>query len=172
MYPIGCDLRCQRLHPVRKYGGRGFTRMTTRINADMSDDGKLLYAEITYQIRGACFDVWKAFGGAYKETVVERALAHALEKRGLKIENQKRIPVIFEEKIVGHYVPDIIVNSCILIELKCKPFLTIQDTRQFWYYLKGTDYKVALLINFGNQKLEIKRRVFDQARQAYPRPSA
>ena len=132
----------------------------------------LLYPEITYQIRGACFDVWKEFGGAFKEKVVERALARALNKRGLKVEPQKHIPIVFDGEKVGEYTPDMIINECILIELKCKPYVTKEDERQFWLYLKGSEYKLGLLINFGSDKFDIRRRVYDKARDKFPRLSA
>ena len=51
-----------------------------------------------------------------------------------------------------------------MIELKSKQFLTKEDERQFWLYLKATDYKVGFLINFGSKELEFKRRVYDKAR--------
>ena len=135
-------------------------------------EDKLLYKEITYKIRGGCFEVWKKFGGAFKEKVVDNALTFVLEKRGLKVVNQPRIDIYFENKKVGMYQPDKIINDLILLELKCKPFLTQEDKRQFWLYLKGSKYKVGLLINFGTKKLEIERRVYDKARSKIPRTSA
>lgn len=133
---------------------------------------KILYEDVTYKIRGACFEVWKAFGGAFKEAVIDRALTKALEAQGLKVENQKRIDIYFKGDKVGTYIPDKIVNQVILLELKCKPYLTYEDERQFWLYLKGSSYKIGLLVNFGSKKLEIKRRVYDQARKSLPRGSA
>lgn len=133
---------------------------------------QLLHKELTYHIRGAAFDVWNAFGGAFKEKIVERALAQAINKRGLNTETQKRIIVHFDGKPVGHYTPDVIVDGLVLVELKCKPFVTVEDRRQFWYYLKASDYKVGLLINFGPDKLTILRRVYDTARFFIPRTSA
>ena len=123
-----------------------------------------LFEKESYDIRGACFDVYKAFGGAFKETVIDRALSKALQKRGLKVESQKRIDIYFEDEKVGTYVPDKIVNECILIELKAKPFLTKQDIDQFWKYLRGSQYKLAFLVNFAPAKLEIKRIVYEKAR--------
>lgn len=137
----------------------------------MSSD-QLLYRDITYKIRGACFEVWKAFGGAFKEKIVERSLAHALTKAGLKVETQKQLPVLFDGKIVGTYTPDLIVGGRVLIELKGKPFLTNEDERQFWRYLKASDYRLGMLINFGPDQLTIKRRVYDLARNQSPRKSA
>lgn len=135
-------------------------------------EDKLLYKNISYKIRGACFEVWKKFGGAFKEKVVDNALTVALEKRGLQVVNQPKIDIYFENKKVGMYQPDKIVNDLILLELKCKPFLTQEDKRQFWLYLKGSKYKLGLLINFGTKKLEIERRVYDRARSKIPRTSA
>lgn len=140
-----------------------FTLIYTQINADnMVND--FLCQEETYQIRGACFEVYNKLGGAFKEKVIENALYEELISRGLVVERQKRIVVQFKGKTVGIYTPDLIVGSKILIELKCKPFLTKEDDRQFWLYLRGTDYKLGLLINFGPKKLEVKRRIYDKAR--------
>ena len=126
-----------------------------------------LYEKESYQIRGACFDVYKAFGGAFKEKVVDRSLTKALEKRDLKVEDQKRIDIYFEGEKVGLYIPDKIVNQSIILEVKAKSFLTKQDIDQFWKYLKGSQYKLGFLINFG-PKLEIKRIVYDKARKNPP----
>jgi hypothetical protein len=185
-------------------------------------EDKLLYKDITYEIRGACFDVWKKFGGAFKEKVTERALKVALGKRDLEVITQAKIDIYydkrgcsmknvakrnfssspsavltkvqypvacygnstseasstiprssaprnlyFEDEKVGSYQPDMIVNDLVLVELKSKPFLTQEDKRQFWLYLKGSKYKLGLLINFGTKKLEIERRIYDNARNKY-----
>lgn len=94
------------------------------------------------------------------------ALSIALESKGLKVESQKRIDIYFQDKKVGTYVPDKIVNDLILIELKAKPFITKQDIEQFWKYLKGSEYKLGFLINFSPKQLQIKRIVYDTARSA------
>jgi len=99
-----------------------------------------------------------------KKRFIDNALTIALEKRGLEVKNQVKINVYFDDKKVGVYIPDKIINDCILLELKCKSYLTKEDKRQFWLYLKGSEYKLGLLINFGSEKLEIERRIYDQAR--------
>ncbi len=132
---------------------------------------KLLYEKESYEIRGACFWVYREFGGDFKESVIHNALVKELSKRGLVINTQKRINLLYDGEKVGTYVPDIIVNDIVLVELKCKQFLTKEDSRQFWRYLKASPYKLGLLVNFGPRRLEIKRRVYDKARSA-PRKSA
>jgi len=126
-----------------------------------------LYERESYLIRGAVFEVWRAFKGIFKEKIVENALKKELQNRGFKIESQKRIPIYYKGEKVGTYTPDQIVNDSILIEIKVKPYLTKEDERQFWYYLRGSQYRLGFLINFGSKKLEIKRRIYDKAREKY-----
>jgi len=126
-----------------------------------------LYEKESYLIRGAAFEVWKTFKGIFKEKIVVNALKRELENRGLKVESQKRINIFYKGEKVGIYIPDQIINDSILIEVKVKPYLTKEDERQFWYYLRGSSYKLGFLINFGSQKLEIKRRIYEKAREKY-----
>lgn len=131
----------------------------------MNKVNDFLYEEESYKIRGACFDVYKVFGGAFKENIVDKSLTIAIEKQGLKVDDQKRINIYFEGKKVGVYIPDKIINQSILLELKAKPYLTKQDIDQFWKYLKGSEYRLGFLVNFAPDKLEIKRIVYDKARK-------
>jgi len=124
-----------------------------------------LYEHETYLIRKALFKVWNQFGSAYKESVIDRALTFELQKLGLKVEDQKKIEIFYDGKKVGEYVPDKIINGIILLELKRKSFLTKQDKYIFWNYLRGSTYKLGLLVNFGDERLEIKRIVYDRARR-------
>jgi len=108
----------------------------------------LLYPNESYEIIGACREVYKRFGGAFKESVVDKALAIALDKRGLKVESQKRIDIYFEGVKVGTYIPEKVINNKIMMEIKCKPYITDGDKEQFWHYFKATDYKLGFLVNF------------------------
>ena len=119
-----------------------------------------LFEKKSYEMRGACFAVYNNLGGGIKEKIIERALKKELEIRGLPISNQKRISIFYKDEKVGVYIPDIIVNDSIIIELKSKPFLTKEDEKQFWGYLKGSEYKLGFLINFGPSKLTIKRCIY------------
>lgn len=126
----------------------------------------LLYPEESYIIRGLAFEIYKLFRNHHKELVYQNTFYLGLKQKGLKIEKEKRINVYYENNKVGVYVPDFIVNGCILIEIKAKPKLTQEDIRQFWYYLKGSEYRLGFLINFGSATgVEIIRRVYDTARQ-------
>jgi len=118
-----------------------------------------LYEEESYKIRGACFRVYNNLGGGIQEKIIERALIKELKNKNIIVRNQERIDILYDNEKIGVYIPDLIVNNRILIELKSKPFLIKEDGKQFWGYLKGSKYKLGFLVNFGPQKLEIKRFV-------------
>ncbi|MCL4437654.1 GxxExxY protein [Patescibacteria group bacterium] len=119
-----------------------------------------LYENESYALRGACFSVYNTLGGGIKEKIIGKALNKELKDRGFMTSPQKRIDIFYKKEKIGAYVPDIIVNNKIICELKSKPFLTKEDEKQFWGYLKGSDYKLGFLINFGSQKLTIKRYIY------------
>jgi GxxExxY protein len=125
-----------------------------------------LYEEESYLIRGACFTVWNALGSAFKESAIDKALTKEFKSKGLTVEDQKRIDIMYDGEKIGTYIPDKIINNKIIVELKRKSYLTRQDSSNFWNYLRGSQYKLGLLINFGDNKLEIKRVVYDKARSA------
>lgn len=126
---------------------------------------QLLYKELSYQIQGAIFKVYKTLGCSFKETIYQNALVEELISNKIKVEKEKRINVFYNGKKIGTYVPDVVINKQIIVELKAKPFLNRGDKMQFWYYLKGSTYKVGYLLNFGKPGgVEMIRRVYDTAR--------
>ncbi|MCH7504794.1 GxxExxY protein [PVC group bacterium] len=126
---------------------------------------KLLYEKESYEIRGACFSVWNEFKGAFKEKIIENSLARELKDRSLNVEQQKRIEIFYKDEKVGTYVPDFVINNKVILEIKSKPYLADEDKRQFWQYMKGSEYRLGFLINFGAKKLEMIRKVYDTARK-------
>lgn len=132
---------------------------------DAKQKTKLLYKEESYIIQGGAFEVYKQFRNRHKEKVYQRALIEYLTNKGLSVIQEKQIPIYFQNKKVGIYIPDIVVNDCIFIELKCKLNISQDDIKQFWHYLKCSNYKIGYLINFGSSKgVQILRRIYDTAR--------
>ena len=141
---------------------RGNTQKMTRKKAE----DRLLYRQESYLIRGSCFSIYKKFRNTQKESVYQRSLMLELRDKGLIVEREKQLPVYYSDVKVGIYVPDLLVNQTIIIEIKAKPFLHEEDIAQFWHYLKNSEFKLGFLVNFGNPKgVEIIRRVYDSARQ-------
>jgi GxxExxY protein len=121
-----------------------------------------LYEEESYKIRGACFKVYNTLGGGIREKIITRALIKELTAEGMEVESQARIDIIYNNEKIGVYIPDLVINNKILIEIKSKPYLSKEDEKQFWGYLKGSKYKLGFLVNFGPKKLFIKRFVHTQ----------
>ena len=93
------------------------------------------------------------------EKIYENAFALELQQNGLDVKCQFSIKVYYENKIVGEYYADIIVNNLIIIELKASTCLLAQHESQLINYLKATEIELGLLLNFGKEA-EYKRKVF------------
>lgn len=121
---------------------------------------ELEHKAITEQIIGASFEVFRELGYGFLERVYQRAMKVELELRGLHADIESEILVRYKGRLVGEYRADILVNDCVLVELKVGPTLDPRDEAQLLNELKATGVKVGLLINFGREKADFKRLVF------------
>ena len=121
---------------------------------------ELQHKEITQEIIGASFDVFRELGYGFLERVYQKAMKVELEIRGLKAETEAEIQVWYKGVIVGDYRADILANNCVLVELQVSPVINLNDEAQLLNELKATGIKVGLLMNFGKQKVEFIRRVY------------
>jgi len=117
--------------------------------------------DITYQIRGAIFEVNKVLGSGFLEKVYEKALMIELRGRGLSVENQVPLKVSYKEQIVGEYFADLLVEDRVIVEIKSVANLLKEHQAQVLNYLKATGISVGLMVNFTRDKAEIKRMVLD-----------
>lgn len=121
---------------------------------------ELLHKNVTEQIIGAAFEVLKQLGYGFLEAVYQRALKIELELRGLTAELESQIRVYYKGVDVGRYEADVLVNKCVIIEIKIAKEYQKSDEAQLLNELKATGIKGGLLINFGRAKAEVKRFVF------------
>jgi GxxExxY protein len=117
--------------------------------------------DITYAINGAIFEVNNTLGPGFLEKVYENALIVELKIRGLKAKSQAPIKVTYKDETVGEYFADIIVEDKVIIEIKTVEKLEKIHEAQLLNYLRATELHVGLLVNFKNQKADIKRMVFN-----------
>ena len=115
--------------------------------------------ELTYQINGAIFEVNKVLGAGFLEKIYENALLHELNNRNLKAKAQVPITVKYKDEVVGEYFADVVVEDKVILELKAVEALEKIHEAQLLNYLKATDYKIGLLVNFTHPKAVIKRFV-------------
>ena len=117
------------------------------------------HSDLSEQIIKAFYKVYNTLGYGFLEKVYENAIFIELESIGLNVRKQEPIKVYYEEKEVGVYFADLIINDTIIIELKATESLSEEHESQLINYLKATDIEVGLLLNFG-KKPEVKRKVY------------
>ena len=119
----------------------------------------MLYEELTEHIIGAAYEVYNQLGFGFLESVYERALAVELRIRGLAGAFQSPIEVRYKGVAVGEYVADLTVEGKVIVELKSVRTLTQAHEIQLVNYLAATGIDVGLLINFGEEKVEVRRKI-------------
>ncbi len=169
------DIRCKNLALIivdeqhrfgvsqRAYLQQNIEELT---NADQTQtatenySNKLLYENLTYKIRGAIFEVKKQLGLGHKENVYQKALEEEFKKIKLSFKKEKLINIKYNNKNVGTYRPDFIIENKIILELKSLPSVGKIEKKQIWHYLKESEYKLALLANFGKNDIQIERIIY------------
>jgi GxxExxY protein len=120
---------------------------------------EMKFGRLSERIIGSAIAVANTLGVGFLEKVYENALAHELCKKGLSVEQQHGVIVRYDDVVVGEYTVDLLVDNCVLVELKAVRVLDDIHRAQCLNYLRATGHQLCLLINFGNPRLEIKRLV-------------
>jgi GxxExxY protein len=121
---------------------------------------ELLYEELSYKIRGCCFTVYNTLGFGHKEDIYQKALEFEFIKQKVSYESQKSLDIYYDNKKVGNYRPDLIIDDKIIVEIKAVEYIPQKYEQQLIYYLKGINFKLGLLVNFGSTTLYIKRLIW------------
>jgi GxxExxY protein len=119
---------------------------------------------VSQKVIGVFYEVYNELGHGFLESVYQKSLCLALVSAGLEVCSPVVIPVWFRGHQVGHFEGDILVEKCLLLELKAVRALDSSHQAQLLNYLRATDIEVGLLLNFGG-KPEIKRLVYDNSRK-------
>jgi len=118
-----------------------------------------LLADKTERIIRCFYKVYNTLGFGFLERVYQNALLIELKNEGFQCESQFPIKVYYESFLVGDYYADIIVDGCIILELKAAEALCEEHEFQLINYLKATEIEIGLLLNFG-KKPEFRRKIF------------
>lgn len=114
--------------------------------------------KLTETIIGCAMEVHRRLGPGYLESVYEKALLIELRHAGLSCLNQVPIKVSYRGEIVGDFVVDVVVEGCVMLELKACQIIHQRHEAQLVNYLVATGHDVGLLINFGSDSLQFKRK--------------
>ena len=135
------------------------------MNQSLPQKEKLLHENKTRAILQAFYHVYNKLGYGFLERIYENALAHELSKRGFDVTQQLAIDVYYDGLVMGQYFADLVIDNCVVLELKAVEELNSQHTAQLLNYLKASQIEVGLLLNFGPNP-QFKRRAFSNERKA------
>ena len=126
----------------------------------MSTNKKILYKDLSYRIIGLAMEVHRKLGSGFLEKVYENSLILLFSRDKIPAIQQAPINVHFEGKVVGNYIADILVDDKIILGLKCVEAIANIHRAQVLNYLKATEKKLAIILNFAKEKLEYERLAF------------
>ncbi len=127
------------------------------MNTDEHGSDQKEMNELTEKVIRCAFTVSNTLGCGFLEKVYENALAHELRKAGLQTDQQHGITIHYDGAVVGEYAADLLVEGVLLVELKAVKQLDDIHLAQCMNYLRATNLRLCLLMNFAKPKVEIRR---------------
>lgn len=118
---------------------------------------KLIEKELSYEISGVTFEVYKTLGGGYQEKYYQRAIAKELKNRGIKFTEQLPVPLTFKGENLGRYFLDFLIEDRIVLEVKVGNKIYNRDIKQVLAYLHSTNKKLGIIALFTRNGVNIKR---------------
>jgi GxxExxY protein len=113
--------------------------------------------EVIKTVIGAAYTVHNTLGAGFLEKIYEKALCLELKTRGMTVESQYPIPVYYAGVKIGDYYADLLVEDCLIVEIKTVENLSLAHEKQLVNYLAATNTDNGLLINFGSS-VQVKRK--------------
>ena len=138
--------------------------INTRINRisriSQMDSDKIIFKEESYKIIGICMNIHSTLGNGFLEAVYNEVLEKELINHEIPYQKEVKLELTYnEEKLKKTYKADFICYDEIILEIKAVSFLNDNFSRQTLNYIKATNKKLGLLINFGESSLKYKRFV-------------
>jgi GxxExxY protein len=122
------------------------------------DFENILYKEESFRIIGACMKVHTALGAGFLESVYHEALEQEFKNQEIESDSKRKLQVYYNNvPLKKYFIADFICFNKIIIEIKAASFLHKDTEAQTINYLKSTNYKLGLLVNFGQSSLTWKR---------------
>jgi len=114
---------------------------------------------LTETVIGCAYRVYNRMGFGFLESVYEKCLMIELRKAGIHAEGQKPIEVHYEGEVVGEFIADVLVDDRVIVELKSVRRIIKAHEVQLVNYLVATGKEVGLILNFGETKVEVRRKI-------------
>src|SRR6266480_889783 len=133
-------------------------KISDRINRmDRIEEAPETY-DLAGKVIGLAMKVHSTLGAGFLESVYQNALALELRRSGMKIEAEKAISVLYEGELVGAFLADLLVNVVLIVETEAIQALAKIHEVQLVNYLIATGVNEGLLLNFGTERLEFKKK--------------
>ena len=116
-----------------------------------------LYKNLTREIIGAAMEVQKTLGCGFLESVYEESLAIEFRLQGIQFERQKLLDVFYKQEHAKQFICDFLVAGVVMVELKAIKEITEPQKAQVLNYLRATNLRLGLLLNFGASSMQYKR---------------
>lgn len=118
---------------------------------------KIVQKELSYKIMGILFSVHNQLGNRYQEKYYQRAIEEALKETNLEFKKEIEVDLKFNNKKIGKYFLDFLIENSIVLEIKAVPIFKPRDFTQVLAYLVAINLELGILANFGTDKLTYKR---------------
>ena len=129
-----------------------------RDRSDEWDEKSKIDDPLTQKVIGCAIAIHRVLGPGFLENIYHRAIAHEFNKAQIPYLSEAPMQVMYDGIVLGDYVADFLVDKRVVIELKAVEALTKAHEIQLVNYLTATRYDVGLLINFGGQKVQVRRK--------------
>lgn len=128
-----------------------------------------LEKDLSYKLMGIFFEIRNKYGSGHHERVYDRVMSEIFNLRGINHVSQPRINIYSVDtgKLITYYQPDKLVENKIIIEIKARPFTSLDNERQTAEYLKNTKYEIIYLVNFGEGNFKPRRYIHTSDRKDF-----
>ena len=117
----------------------------------------LIYPDLSYKIIGILFEVFNELGYGYQEKYYQRSIAIAFKNNKIQFKEQVYSPILFNKYKIGNYFFDFLIENKIVLELKKGNRFSRKDIEQIFGYLKKSNLKLGILVNFTSTGVKYKR---------------
>ena len=128
----------------------------------------IIEKELSYLIMQVAFEVFNELGPGFPESIYEEAMNRELTRRGVELERQKEVDVYFKGEKIGWFLLDNIANGRIILEYKAISEIARIHKQQALSYLKATGLELAIVINFGAERVQSSRVVNTKGKAKFP----
>ena len=122
---------------------------------------EILFKRESYEIIGACLEIHKTLGNGFKEIVYKEAMELEFNRLNIPFEREKKFEIYYKATLLKPtFIADFVIDDSIVLEVKATPYIGTPYIYQTINYLKASNLKLGIVINFGEPSLKFKRVLF------------